>query len=206
MTDIIEPIKTSEPEPRDPMDAHWQAFIAERDKLRERVTEAENRQWLAEVNVSMMKEACDGYLAHAANLRGENAKLKEEVERLRDACCKSNDEICQDLGKALGYPWFKDDQKTFPGATEENGVCVGEHVAESIAAEAAKRIAKLVERVSELEGALEEITRECDALNKGPVAVNIARAALEKIKFRNHPGTTNHELAKEALSRTSEEA
>jgi hypothetical protein len=29
--------------------------------------------------------------------------------------------------------------------------------------------------------------------------------ALEKIKFRNHPGTTNHELAKEALSRTSEE-
>jgi hypothetical protein len=30
--------------------------------------------------------------------------------------------------------------------------------------------------------------------------------ALEKIKVRNHPGTTNHELAKEALSRTSEEA
>jgi hypothetical protein len=44
-----------------------------------------------------------------------------------------------------------------------------------------ERIAKLVERVSELE------------------------LALEKIKFRNHPGTTNHELAKEALSRTSEE-
>jgi hypothetical protein len=32
------------------------------------------------------------------------------------------------------------------------------------------------------------------------------KEALEKIKFRNHPGTTNHELAKEALSRTSEEA
>jgi uncharacterized protein (DUF3084 family) len=29
--------------------------------------------------------------------------------------------------------------------------------------------------------------------------------ALAKIKFRNHPGTTDHELAKEALSRTSEE-
>jgi hypothetical protein len=26
------------------------------------------------------------------------------------------------------------------------------------------------------------------------------KTALEKIKFRNHPGTTNHELAKEALS------
>jgi predicted nuclease with TOPRIM domain len=39
---------------------------------------------------------------------------------------------------------------------------------------------KLTERVSELEG------------------------ALEKIKFRTLPGTTSHELAKEALSRTSE--
>ncbi len=32
------------------------------------------------------------------------------------------------------------------------------------------------------------------------------KEALEKIKFRTLPGTTNHELAKEALSRTSEEA
>jgi hypothetical protein len=39
------------------------SLIAERDKL---------------------KEACDGYLAHAANLRGENAKLEEEAERACD--------------------------------------------------------------------------------------------------------------------------
>jgi predicted nuclease with TOPRIM domain len=35
--------------------------------------------------------------------------------------------------------------------------------------------------------------------------VSVLEGALEKIKFRNHPGTTNHELAKEALSRTSED-
>jgi hypothetical protein len=49
-------------------------------------------------------------------------------------------EIEQILGKALGYPWFKDDQKNFPGATEENGVCVGEHIPVTIATEAATKI------------------------------------------------------------------
>lgn len=67
-----------------------------------------------------------------------------ELARLKAAMSKSNDEICQSLGKALGYPWFKDDQRNFPGATEENGVCVGEHVAESIADEAASRISALL--------------------------------------------------------------
>lgn len=68
-----------------------------------------------------------------------------ELARLKAAMSKSNDEICQSLGKALGYPWFKDDQRNFPGATEENGVCVGEHVAESIADEAAACIREMVE-------------------------------------------------------------
>jgi polyhydroxyalkanoate synthesis regulator phasin len=38
---------------------------------------------------------------------------------------------------------------------------------------------------------------EMDALRK---RVSELERALEKIKFRNHPGTTNHELAKEALN------
>jgi regulator of replication initiation timing len=93
-----------------------EALIAERDSL---------------------KEACDGYLAHAASLRLENASLAE--------------------------------------------------------------------RVSELEQVLENIVKDAPCYTY-PWVVNIARAALERIKFRNHPGTTNHELAKEALSLTSEEA
>jgi hypothetical protein len=67
----------------------------------------------------------------------------DEIERLRLALTELNTEVCQRLGKPLGYPWFKDDQQNFPGATEENGVCTGEHVAESIAAEAARRIGNL---------------------------------------------------------------
>jgi hypothetical protein len=49
-------------------------------------------------------------------------------------------EVEQILGKALGYPWFKDDQENFPGATEADGVCIGEHVTESIAQEAANTL------------------------------------------------------------------
>ena len=73
-------------------------------------------------------------------LKAELAALRRENARLRDAVSKQNDEIEQTLGKALGYPWYKDDQKNFPGATEANGVCVGEHVAETLAAEAANRL------------------------------------------------------------------
>ena len=73
----------------------------------------------------------------------ENARLKMRIDNLRNACAKQNEDVCQTLGKVLGYPWYKDDQANFPGATEENGVCVGEHVAETIAEEAARRIEKL---------------------------------------------------------------
>jgi hypothetical protein len=74
------------------------------------------------------------------NTMGE---LRAEIARLRTALSKQNDEICQTLGRALGYPKFCDDQQTFPGATESSGVCTGDHVAESIAVEAAKRIESL---------------------------------------------------------------
>ena len=42
----------------------------------------------------------------------------DEIERLRLACTAMNTEVCQRLGKALGYPWFRDDNENFPGATE----------------------------------------------------------------------------------------
>lgn len=70
-----------------------------------------------------------------------------EPEHFREAWTRSNAEIEQVLGKALGYPWFKDDQKNFPGATEANGVCVGEHTAETLAEEAARAIIALRQRV-----------------------------------------------------------
>ncbi len=71
------------------------------------------------------------------------AKAKVRIEHIIGAVVKSNDEICQTLAQALGYPWFKDDQKNFPGATEAQGVCYGDHVAETLAMEAARRIKEL---------------------------------------------------------------
>ena len=76
-------------------------------------------------------------------LDAENKQLRAELERLRDAFTARDTGIQQTLGKALGYPWFKDDQKNFPGSTQEHGVCVGDHVAESLADEAAEMIGRL---------------------------------------------------------------
>jgi hypothetical protein len=71
------------------------------------------------------------------------AELEAKVKELKNSIANESFDIEQSLGKALGYPWYKDDPKNFPDATEESGVCVGEHVPASIAAEAARRITEL---------------------------------------------------------------
>ena len=83
-------------------------------------------------------------------LRTQLADAEERVRKLEDGMATDNNEICQTLGRVLGYPWYKDDQKNFPGATEANGVCVGEHVAASLAAEAARRVRELEEALGTL--------------------------------------------------------
>lgn len=79
------------------------------------------------------------------------AALEADVARLKLAASTINEEVCQALGKALGYPWFKDDQRNFPHATEADGVCVGDHVAETLAAEAAAKLATVAALVEALE-------------------------------------------------------
>jgi hypothetical protein len=66
-----------------------------------------------------------------------------KIEDLQTGAAKSNETICQSLGKVLGFPWYKSDLKTFPDATDADGVCVGDHVAESLAENAAERIKHL---------------------------------------------------------------
>ena len=84
----------------------------------------------------------------------------QRIKHLRDGIAKQNQTIEQACGKALGYPWFKDDQKNFPGATEKDGVCVGEHVAETIVSELAKRHTEVLARIKRLEE-LGNKLREC---------------------------------------------
>jgi hypothetical protein len=76
----------------------------------------------------------------------------------------------QILGKALGYPWYKDDPASFPDATEADGVCVGEHTVVTLAMEAAKRLtiyelhtAPEVPKSAEIADALvQEIEQQCE--------------------------------------------
>ena len=122
--------------------------------------------------------------AHTRNLPLDDRLMGEaaaEIERLRLGYVTLNSEVCQRLGKALGYPWFKDDQENFPGATEESGVCTGEHVAESIAAEAARRIGNLEAERARLREALQVLIAN---VHMHPVvltaALDIASAALKE--------------------------
>lgn len=55
--------------------------------------------------------------------------------------------IEQILGKALGYPYYKDDPKNFPNATEADGVCVGVETAWSLAMLAADKIKELQDKL-----------------------------------------------------------
>jgi hypothetical protein len=66
----------------------------------------------------------------------------ERAERERDAALQDVDECQQIAGKALGYPWYKDDQKNFPNANDANGVCIGEHCGSSIVQELANALVK----------------------------------------------------------------
>ena len=69
------------------------------------------------------------------------AHMTNERDRMRDAASIINGEVCQILGKALGFPWYKDDQKNFPGATEADGICEGHYVAQDMANLAAGKLA-----------------------------------------------------------------
>lgn len=80
-----------------------------------------------------------------AECRERMAEMKRQLKGYQQECY----DVEQALGKALGYPWHKDDQRNFPGATEADGVCVGEHVPATIASEAAGRIAELEARIED---------------------------------------------------------
>lgn len=73
-------------------------------------------------------------------------RLKFLEEGLRNECY----EVEQCLGKVLGYPKYRDDPKNFPDVTDDS-VCIGEHTAGTLAAEAAGLIERLRVRLNEFE-------------------------------------------------------
>lgn len=101
-------------------------------------------------------EIVSNNLTRVQLLKDYAAIIDDQVEELlrlkgvRDKMMEEFHHIEQILGKALGYPWLKDDQKTFPLATKKDGVCVGDHVAVTLAMEAADKIKQLKERNEKL--------------------------------------------------------
>lgn len=74
-------------------------------------------------------------------LQAEREKDKAEIERIKRGYSKELWDAEQVLGKALGYPFYKDDPKNFPDCTEANGVCTGEHTTVTLAMEAKAQLA-----------------------------------------------------------------
>jgi hypothetical protein len=113
----------------------WDAAIAsqsaEVESLRQQLAELEGSKLETAEMHMRFREKCV-----------ELSKLRQQLYDLKRKVQSEDREVEQILGKALGYPWFKDDQKNFPGATEANGVCVGEHVPVTLAMEAAKQLAE----------------------------------------------------------------
>jgi hypothetical protein len=69
----------------------------------------------------------------------------EELRRFRAETLVTEHLLSQELAKSLAgrYPWYKDDQRNFPGATEADGVCTGDSTLESLVAEVVVEVARL---------------------------------------------------------------
>ena len=73
--------------------------------------------------------------------------LIKDYAAIIDKAREESEEIEQILGKALNYPYYMEDSKNFPNATETDGVCVGVETAWSLAMIAADKIKELEEKV-----------------------------------------------------------
>lgn len=86
---------------------------------------------LVTVNAATFQELTAYTATLQARAEAAEAKIKGYQYHLRE---------CEQIaGRALGYPWFKDDQSNFSGATEADGVCVGEHIGDTIVEELATK-------------------------------------------------------------------
>ncbi len=79
-------------------------------------------------------------IAELKAMREERDRLAQKVEGFQ----REVKEVEQLLGRALGMPWFCDDQVNFPGSKKEDGVCVGDHTAVTLAKDVANQIERLV--------------------------------------------------------------
>lgn len=115
---------------------HWEE--CEAHPARVRIAVLETKLALANQDRS---DAEDEWGADLSRAQERIAELEAEVAHYRDAGAKTFHEVEQVLGTALGYPAYGPEM--FPDGVPDGSVCVGEHVPESLADEAAARIRRL---------------------------------------------------------------
>lgn len=80
----------------------------------------------------------------------------DELARFRHEAALEDHRVEQILGAALGYPRYCDDQVNFPGTTEADGVCVGEHVPATLAQEIVTRLADALDQIERSRAVVDE--------------------------------------------------
>lgn len=124
-----------------------------------------------------MESQCHLMDAMKQELRAAQAK----IERLRHACASQDHTVSQALAAALGYPRYCDDPANFPDATAD-GVFVGEHTAETLAMEAARRLAIL----RDVEGRLGKMLAEIERLK---AAIRLSSSICSACGGKGHDWT-----------------
>jgi hypothetical protein len=111
---------------------------------------------------------------------------REAAERRFAGACTELHEVQQVCGKALGYPRYCDDRDNFPGATEADGVCPGEHSGVTIAGELAERLATVTaerdEAVAGRNEAIHQWRYFCGAANSASRKLSAAQQRVERLK------------------------
>lgn len=125
--------------------------------------ESKEFKCFSSMHINSRARSCQSMFCANTTLRARVKELEEDCKQLQGVAQKSDEEICQTLGKTLGYPWFKDDPKNFPECTEADGVCVGDHCGATLALE-------MRDRMSELEAKVKRLTEAGDRLSN-PFAV-----------------------------------
>lgn len=125
------------------------------------------------VDVLQLELKTEQLHGQVANLEGQLIDLTRKEKGYARECA----EVEQTLGTVLEYPRYVDDQANFPGSTEADGCCTGEHTPSTIAMEAAQKIVALKAKVNELElnsipqHAIDDLRTQLDEAREGQVSL-----------------------------------
>lgn len=179
--------------------------ILERDRLKNSLLLEQQAHNKTLERCNQLLKDVERWQANESTTRKERDEARDKLRhaedrilKLRKAAARENDDVCQVLGKGLDYPWFKDDPENFPGATADDGVCVGDHTGATLAAEAIKRLHSAYEQISKFSrGESEErLWKQVRERQRDEARVVRSELEAEVEKLQNLLATTKAELSK----------